>query len=294
MVAFVVLLTLSFAVPLARLAAHAASSDLHSHILLVPAVSAYLLHDRRSALPPRGRPAHALTGLLAVCGAVSLAWSWQATLSPNDSLAAFAFAYVCFIAAGGFHFMGTAWMKAASAAMVFLLFLIPLPDAVVDLLERASQYASAEAAAFFFDVAGTPFLREGLRFELPTITLLVAQECSGIRSSWVLLITSVIAASLFLRSPWRRLALVGFVLPLGVIRNGFRVWVLGEFCVRVGPHIIDSPLHHRGGPIFFVLSLVPLFVMLFWLRRNERRARASSDEATLPGPVRLRPTPGSR
>jgi hypothetical protein len=33
--------------------------------------------------------------------------------------------------------------------------------------------------------------------------------------------------------------------------------------------MIDSPIHHRGGPVFFVLSLIPLFLLLWWLRRGE-------------------------
>ena len=28
-------------------------------------------------------------------------------------------------------------------------------------------------------------------------------------------------------------------------------------------------IHHRGGPIFFALSLIPLFGFLWWLRRGE-------------------------
>jgi hypothetical protein len=33
--------------------------------------------------------------------------------------------------------------------------------------------------------------------------------------------------------------------------------------------MIDSVIHHRGGPIFFALSLIPLFLLLIWLRRSE-------------------------
>ena len=33
--------------------------------------------------------------------------------------------------------------------------------------------------------------------------------------------------------------------------------------------MIDSPIHHRGGPVFFVLSLIPLFLLVVWLRRHE-------------------------
>jgi hypothetical protein len=34
--------------------------------------------------------------------------------------------------------------------------------------------------------------------------------------------------------------------------------------------MIDSPIHHRGGPIFFVLSLIPFFGLLVLLRKWEK------------------------
>jgi len=33
--------------------------------------------------------------------------------------------------------------------------------------------------------------------------------------------------------------------------------------------VIHSVIHHRGGPLFFVLSLIPLFLLLLWLRRGD-------------------------
>jgi len=209
--------------------------------------------------------------VIAGIAAAAIGLAWRGDISHNDYLALMAFAFVSFVAAGGFFFMGARWMAAAAFPFAFLIFMVPLPDAVVDALEKGSTLASAEAAAMYFGLAGTPLVRHGTIFELPGITLEVAQECSGIRSSWVLFITSVLAANLFLKSPWRRLALVAFVIPLGILRNGFRVFVIGELCVRVGPHMIDSIIHRQGGPFFFALSLVPLFLLLWWLRRGENR-----------------------
>jgi exosortase C (VPDSG-CTERM-specific) len=271
---FTALLTLAFSVPLARLMMHAAGSDLHSHIVLVPFISGYLLHERRAGLPAAGPRSLAGASLLAAVGFTALlaAYLWRGTLSTNDHLGVMAFAYVCLLAAGGFFFLGQRWMAAAAFPIAFLLFLVPLPDAAVHALERASMVASAEAAALYFSIAGTPLVREGTRFELPNITLLVAQECSGIRSSWVLFITSILASNLFLNSPWRRVLLVAFVIPLGILRNGFRVFVLGMLCVHIGPHMIDTAIHHHGGPIFFALSLIPLGLFLWWLRRGDQRA----------------------
>ena len=49
------------------------------------------------------------------------------------------------------------------------------------------------------------------------------------------------------------------------------VFVIGLLCVHVGPHMVDSMIHRQGGPFFFVLSLFPLFLLLWWLRRQEQR-----------------------
>src|SRR5262245_46510396 len=163
-------------------------------------------------------------------------------------------------------------MAASAFPVAFLIFMVPLPDAAVNWLERASMLASAEAAAVYFNIVGTALVRHGTVFELPGIVLQVAQECSGIRSSWILFISSLLASHVFLKTRWRKIVLVAFVIPLGILRNGFRILVIGLLCVHVGPHMIDSSIHRRGGPFFFALSLIPLFLLVWWLRRQEMRS----------------------
>jgi hypothetical protein len=41
----------------------------------------------------------------------------------------------------------------------------------------------------------------------------------------------------------------------------------------VGPQMIHSLIHRRGGPLFFVLSLVPLLLFLWLLRKGDEKAR---------------------
>jgi exosortase C (VPDSG-CTERM-specific) len=271
--AYLGLLTLLFIQPLSRLMLYAARSDLHSHILLMPLITGYLLYLQRGRSPAAYRSSLAGTITLGGIGCAALAAGieWRGSLSFNDGLALMALAFVSFVAAGGFLFLGSKWMSAKAFPLAFLIFMVPLPDAAVDWLEKASMLASAEAAALYFGVAGTPLVRHGTVFELPGIVLRVAQECSGIRSSLVLFIVSLLASHLFLKTRWRRVVLVAFVIPLGILRNGFRILVIGLLCVNVGPHMIDSPIHHQGGPLFFALSLVPLSLLLWWLRRQEKR-----------------------
>jgi len=268
-------LVLVFRNHLAALAVHAAGSEIHSHILLVPFISAYLICIRRKQMPRIGGSSVAWAIIPLLVGIASFAVGsgkgvegWL--LSGNDFLSLMAFSFYSLLIAAGFVSLGRKWMAACAFPLAFLIFMVPLPDGVVDALETASKLASAETADLLFRVSGTPALRDGTIFQLPGMVVEVAQECSGIRSSLVLFITGVLAAYMLLGSPWRRLVLIAFVIPLGIVRNGIRILVVSLLCVHVGPHMIHSDIHRRGGPLFFALSLVPLFVILWWLRRGER------------------------
>ena len=271
---FVAILSLLFSRSLVALAGYALHSTLDSYILLVPVIAVYLMRPRLRTTPvsPERSIAGTTLFLVAACSALALLWShgifgWPG--GENDQLTAAAFAYVSLVVAGGFFFVGSRWMSAMAFPIAFLYFLVPLPEAAVTFLENASQAASAEAADLFFSVSAMPVLRDGYIFQMPGITIRVAQECSGIHSSLVLFIASLLCAQLFLKSPWRRALLILFIFPLGIVRNGFRIFVIGWLCTHVGPHMIHHPIHHRGGPVFFVLSLIPLFFILRWLWRGE-------------------------
>lgn len=279
--ASVVMLLVLFRTDLHSLWTSTQGSDLNSYIVLVPFIVGYLLYTQGPGLPRRYNSSVFGAAAPFFAGSIILALLWTRAIDPrhlseNDHLSLVTLALVCFLWTAGFLFLGARWMWSAAFPVIFLIFLVPLPDAIVEGLERSLQLASAQAAGAFFALSGTPALRTKTLFELPGISLQVAKECSGIRSSWVLFITSLIAAFLLLRRPWSRILLVGAVIPLGILRNGFRILVIGLLCVNVDPHMIDSPLHRKGGPIFFVASLIPLGLILWILRRRESAANQAS------------------
>jgi eight transmembrane protein EpsH (proposed exosortase) len=281
---FVIVLLGAFAQPLFVLLNYAARSDLYSYILLIPFVSGYLIYLRRDQLPKNYVIDLPVAIAFLVTGVVTFAFTWwldfaERAPAGNARVILLTLSFLCCLAAGGFFFLGRDWMRAAAFPLAYLIFMVPMPDAVADALETASKYASAEVANILFHLSGTPILRAGLVFQLPNITIEVAQECSGIRSSWVLFMTSILAANLFLKTSWRRTVLVAFVIPLAILRNGFRILVIGMLCVNAGPQMIHSPIHTRGGPVFFVLSLIPFLVLLWWLRKGEIRVRPAESRS---------------
>ncbi len=319
-----VVITLCFSPLLYQLLKLAWNTEIQSHILLIPFISAYLWKVRRSqraagsqpaeksgtssrwgetpssrdsfpspettAVPLESRqkvdlaPSGALSpdprsllfaSLAALCGFAALAayfiWGKSGHISHNDALSLSTFSFLAFLLSAAFGTLGGGVMRPYTFVIAFLWFMIPLPLALVDFMSVGLQRASAEAADWMITSTGMPFFRDGMRFQFAGRAILVAEECSGVRSTFVLFITSLLAGHLFLRTGWKKALLALAIFPLGILRNGFRVTAISWLTVNVNPNIIDGPLHHHGGPLFFALSLIPLFALMWFLRRSENR-----------------------
>lgn len=267
-------LLLCFCIPLRDLLQLASADSLYSDIPLIPIISLYLVWQGRKNLPHFSEPSKGLALLSFIAGLMVMAIYWSgAFLIPNtgpDYLAINIFAFLLFFTGVSFAFLGARFMSRVAFPFALLVFMIPLPVFARHQVETFLQYGSAMVAQVFFNVSGMPSQRDGTLFQLPGINLQVAPECSGIHSSMVLLILSLIAGYLCLRSPWRRGLLALVVIPLALLRNGFRIFVIGQLCVRYGPQMLDAPIHRHGGPLFFALSLVLFFPLLLFLRKKER------------------------
>ena len=271
-----------FCVPLFQLVSLSTKSDLYSHIPLMPFIAAYLVWVTRRRLPRMASSSPAGAALFAGLGVlILLAYGVFAMrgnpLPMNDRLALSIGGYVCFLISSAFFCFGAGFLRVVMFPAALLLFLIPFPTVVKNGLEYVLQHSTAEATDWLLKLTPVPVHREGLVFDLPGISIQVAEECSGIRSSFVLFITAFIAGYMFLENPWNRLWFTLVSIPLGILRNGFRVVVISMLCVYVNPDMIHSPIHHRGGPIFFVLSLIPLFGVLLLFRKAESRKQKAPE-----------------
>jgi exosortase C (VPDSG-CTERM-specific) len=244
-------------------------SDLFSYTLLIPAVSGYLIYNRRTPWSPALEKKWVLSS--GAWLAAAALWALSAGAPPQNEVSAR-------MAAWAISVFGAVALTAQSEtllrhrfAFAFLLLAAPFPDWLEQAIENGLQHGSAAVVSGMLSATGMTFFRDGTVFQLPGITLEVAPECSGIHSTVVLFVVSLVAGQLFLKRTSHRLALTLFVAPLALLRNGFRVWVLANLCVYSDPSWIHSPLHHRGGPIFFALSLIPFSAMLLLLVRREKQ-----------------------
>ena len=277
-------LVVFFAIPLWRLVFFAATSEFHSYILLIPFITAFLIWAKREKIMVVNfSPATKLGNILLAAGASVILAYWfvlRCRWDPmeDDYLALIIFAFLLCFWGVCYLFWGRDTLRVVTFPLGLLIFVVPIPTFAMSPIEAFLQNGSAAVARIFFSLSGTPFLQNGLTFQLPDISIQIAPECSGIQSSLVLLITSLLAGYLFLRTPWKRALLTLLVIPLALVRNGFRVFVIGELCVHIGPQMINSYIHRKGGPIFFVMSLIPFFLLLIFFQRSEKSWRKSGSK----------------
>lgn len=278
-IVFAAILAICFARPLFELVMFAVKgrqSELYSYILLIPFISGYLIKTSGARLDLIGRPGVGMGVVSVVVGAgILTVYHFEAARgwSPerSDYLALMTLSFLMFLLGGGFFFLGAKYLRTVAFPVAFAFFSVPLPGSARLWIEGILQHGSADIATMMLQLSGMPVFQQDTRLQLPGFHLEVAPECSGIHSSLILFITSLLAGYIFFKSNWRRLTLAVAVIPLAFLRNGFRVFAIGQLCVRISPAMIDSPIHRHGGPIFFALSIIPLLLLVVFLRKGELR-----------------------
>ena len=74
-----------------------------------------------------------------------------------------------------------------------------------------------------------------------------------------------------LLSFWRKAVTFAVAIPLTVLKNGLRIFVLGVLTTKVDPSFFTGRLHRQGGIVYFLIALSCIFLLLWFLRRGENQ-----------------------
>jgi exosortase len=242
------------------------------HFSLILLVSLYLMYTRRKALLAQaaycvqGGLPFVLVGIL--CYVLGLKLRFD--LGPHDFMALTALGVVTVWVGSFVMFFGPTATRIVLFPLSFLIFIIPLPEALLLRIITVLQYASAEVVSLLFQLCPFPFTRAGLYFTLPGLHIEVARECSSIRSSLALCIACVLANHLLLHRWWSKAVVLLLVFPLAVFKNGVRIVTLSLLTLYIDKDFMASGLHSRGGVVFFGLALAMLLPIFSGLRKLDR------------------------
>jgi exosortase A len=227
----------------------------YSHGFLVPFVSAYVIWERRAQLRECQTKVFAWGYAMLALGLVLLILGQAAIFGFLSRVS------LVLVLAGLVLFLeGPAVLRLVAFPLAYLLFMVPLPDQLLNQVTFPLQLLAAKLATTVLDLFNIPVLREGNIIALPTMRLEVAEACSGIRSLISLLALSTVYAH-FSQKRWDfRVLLALSAIPIALITNGARVTLTGVLVEKVDPRLALGFYHTFSGLLMFVLAFALLAV----------------------------------
>jgi exosortase len=258
--------------PLLRTLALALRADEYTHLLLIVPISAALIFAEGTAVKPAIEPAFGFGSALLVIAILIGGYArWMVGSQSAAQLSVSMLAIVIWWIGSFVSSFGARIARLSLFPLCFLFWLVPIPTPTLNKIVAFWQQESANSASMLFSALGIPVAQDGIVVSIPGLTLEVAQECSSLRSSLMLIVTSMVLAHLFLRSFWRKTVVVLTAIPLSIAKNGLRIFTISMLGTRVDPGFLHGNLHRHGGILFFLLALFAVLLLLWLLNRSENQ-----------------------
>lgn len=242
----------------------------YSHGVLIPLIAAFLIWQRWPAVA-RERLAGSWWGVslvllgigIKVIGDVGTFYILQQ--------------YALLIVLYGFvlSLVGGQAFRRLLVPLLILLFMIPLPEFVLQKFSTHLQLISSQVGVSVIRLLGISVAVEGNVIDLGTYKLQVAEACDGLRYLFPLMTLGFIMAYFFKTALWKRVTLFLSSIPVTVLMNSLRIGVIGITVEYWGISMAEGLLHDFQGWVVFMLSAGILLAEMSLLMRigADRRPR---------------------
>lgn len=248
----------------------------YTHLALVPLISGFFLWSgRKKFISETGNKTAGiiLISIGLTYGILMNFFSWKDPISALSlkTIGAIVIIYGAFILNWGFNSF-----KKVLFPFIFILLSIPFPHHVLNSVISFLQWGSAVMVDGIFSMLGETYLRDGTSFHLNSVSISIAPQCSGIRSTMALIITGAVAAEMFLKSFKNKVIMFLLIIPFSLLKNAIRIVTITLLAQYVDiAFLTHSFLHKSGGIFFYLIVLAIYFPLLFLLARLEMK-RATS------------------
>lgn len=156
--------------------------------------------------------------------------------------------------------VGVSGVKVLWFPFFFLLFMVPLPGALVQALTLPLKFAVSVVAEQLLYWADYPIGRTGVTLTIGQYQLLVADACSGLNSLFTLESLGLLYMNIMrYQSGWRNVILATFIVPISFVANVTRVIALVLVTYYYGDEVGQSFVHEFAGLMLFSVALVLIY-----------------------------------
>jgi len=262
--------------------AYWADSPEYSHSMLIPFVSAFLIWQQRDKLERMPFDGSAWGVLVVLLGAALLVLG---QLSTTYSLVECA----CLLTLWGLvlSFTGVRAFRFLAMPLLILVFMIPLPQFVLNDLSLQLQLLSSRLGVAMMQLLDISAYREGNVIDLGGYQLQVADACSGLRYLFPLMTLGFLVAYFYKGALWKRCVIFCSSVPITLLMNSMRVATIGVMVEHWGIGAAEGFLHEFQGWVVFMLCAALLLGESVLLNRigHERGSWQQLFGVELPAPT---------
>lgn len=154
-------------------------------------------------------------------------------------------------------FYGVAVAKHFWFAFFFMLFMVPLPASIVDVVTQPMKLAVSFASEHLLYSMGYPVARSGVVVYIGAYQLLVADACAGLNSLFTLEALGLLYMNVMRHeSPMRNMLLAALIVPISFTSNVTRVVILALITYYWGDAAGQGFIHEFSGMLLFITALL--------------------------------------
>jgi exosortase B len=158
-------------------------------------------------------------------------------------------------------FLGVRALRVAWFPLFFLLFMVPLPEALVGSVTAPLKTAVSAVAAELLYLLGYPVGRAGVVLNVGQYQLLVADACAGLNSMFTLEALGLLYMNLMnYTQVTRNVALAILIIPISFVANIVRVMILVLVTYHLGDEAGQGFIHDFAGMVLFLAGLTLMLV----------------------------------
>ena len=233
----------------------------YSHGYFIPLVAAFLFLRRLRTVESPASP-HDWVGMGVVLAGLTVGAIGNLARIPD------LVTYGLLICAAGFVLLALGVRAGAKlwAPIVYLAFMLPLPNFLYWQLSTKLQTISSQIGTSILSFIGVPVYLDGNIIDLGIYQLQVAEACSGLNYLFPLMSFGFLFAVLYRGPAWQKVFLFLSTVPITVAMNSARIAVIGLLVDRYGIEQAEGFLHAFEGWVIFVACLAVLFAEGYLLR----------------------------
>lgn len=167
--------------------------------------------------------------------------------------------------------LGKQQLKILLFPIAYLVFMIPPPHIVMKGIAVGLKLFNATVTAKALTFLGIPIFQEGTTLELPNMSLVVADYCTGILSLIAIIAIAVLYAYLTQKSFLSRAALVVLSVPIAILGNTVRLITTVGLAYFYGEKVLQSAIHEFHGSVNFLFTILFLALAGKFIRRIDEK-----------------------